>query len=106
MASASLKSVPAPPPPASSAKQQPRLSPAMARSESRQGGGLGQRHGRVSILAAQEDIGMNIADQSPPHIPAPELPSCLASELVAPDTYAQACMDVPADLWLQSVGTV
>ena len=49
---------------------------------------------------------MNIADQSPPHMPALELPSCPASELVTPDTYAQACMDVHAYLWLQSVGNV
>ena len=49
---------------------------------------------------------MNISDQSPPHMPAPELPSCPASEMVTPDTYAQACMHVHADLWLQSVGSV
>ena len=36
VASASLEPVPAPPPTASSAKQQPRVSPAMARSASRQ----------------------------------------------------------------------
>ena len=106
VASASLEPVPAPPPPASSAKQQPRVSPAMPRSASRQEGRLGPRHGLVSILAAQEDIGMNIADQYPPHMPAPELPSSPSSELVTPDTYAQASMDVHAYLWLHSVGTV
>ena len=106
VASASLEPVPAPPPPASSAKQQPRVSPAMPRSASRQEGRLGPRHGLVSILAAQEDIGMNIADQYPPHMPAPELPSSPSSELVTPDTYAQASMDVHAYLWWHSVGTV
>ena len=57
------------------------------------------------MLAAREDIGMNIADQSPPHMPTPELPLCPARELVTPDTYAQACMDVHLDLWLQYKGT-
>ena len=38
-------------------------------------------------------------------MPTTELRSCPASELVTPDTYAQACMDVHADLWLQSKGT-
>ena len=61
--------------------------------------------GLVSMLAAREDIGRSIADQSPPHIPAPELPSCPASELVTPDSYAQACMDVHADLWLKSMAS-
>ena len=57
------------------------------------------------MLAAREDAGMSIVDQSPPHIPASELPSCLASELVTPDRYAQACMDVQADLWLKSTAS-
>ena len=57
------------------------------------------------MLAALEDIGMSIADQSPPHVPTPELPSCPARELVTPDTYAQAFMDVHADLWLKSMAS-
>ena len=105
VASEPSEAVPAPPPSASSAKQKPRISPAVTRSASRQQGGLGHRHGLVSMLAAREDAGMSIVDQSPPHIPASELPSCLASELVTPDRYAQACMDVQADLWLKSTAS-
>ena len=93
------------PPPARSAKQQPRVSLAVIRSASLHRGGLGHRHELISMLAAREDIGMNIADRSPPHKIAHELPSCPASELGTPDTYTQACMDVHADLWLQSMTT-
>ena len=57
------------------------------------------------MLDAREDVGMSIADQSPPHTPAPQLPSCPASELVTPDTYAQACMDVHADLCLKPMAS-
>ena len=57
------------------------------------------------MLAALEGIGMSIAVQSPPHIPTPDLPSCPTSELVTPDTYTQACMDVHADLWLKSMAS-
>ena len=57
------------------------------------------------MLAALQDIGMSIAGQSPPHIPTPTLPSSPASEMVTPDTCAQACMDVHADLWLKSMAS-
>ena len=60
------------------------VSPAVTRLVSRQQGGLGQRHGFVSMLAARENVGTDIADQAPPHIPAPELPSRRASELASP----------------------
>ena len=74
-------------------QQQPRVSPAVTRSTSRQRGGLDPQHGFVSLLAAREKIGMIIADQSPPHIPAPELPSCPASELLTPDSCREAWED-------------
>ena len=57
------------------------------------------------MLVPRKDIGMNIDDQSPPHIIAHVLPSSPASELVTPDTLGQACMDVHAELWLQSMTT-
>ena len=37
------------------------------------------------------NITMIIAYQSPPHMPAPELHSCPASELTTPDSYREAC---------------
>ena len=54
-------------------KQQPRVSPAVTRSASRQQGGLGQPYGFISMLAAREGIGRDIVDQFPPHMPDPEL---------------------------------
>ena len=50
------------------------------------------------MLAKREDIDMDSADQFPPHMPAPE-PSRAASELVTPETYAQACVDEFSDVW-------
>ena len=60
---------------------------------------MDQRHGFVSMLAAREDIDMDIADQSPPYTSPLDLPSCPASNLVTPDTYAQACADKYSNLW-------
>ena len=43
---------------------------------------------------------MIIADQSPPHMPAHEMPSCPASELVTPDSCREAC-----EVWFKAVDT-
>jgi len=86
-------------------QQQPRVTPAVTRSASRQQGGMGTQHGFVSMLAARENIAMVIADQSPPHMPAPELPSCPASELVTPDSYREACEDEHGDVWFHAMDT-
>ena len=48
---------------------------------------------------------MIIADQSPPHMPAPKLPSCPASELVTPDSYCEACEDEHRDVWFNAMDT-
>ena len=86
-------------------KQQLRVPPVMTRSASRQRGGLGPQHGFVSVQAARENIAMIIADQSPPHMPAPELPSCPVSELVPPDSYREACEDEHGDMWFNAMDT-
>ena len=102
------ESSPAPPPSVEvpvQQQQQPRVSPAVTRSAARQRGGLGPQHGFVSMLAARENIAMIIADQSPPHMPAPELPSCPASELVTPDSYREACEDEHGDVWFDAMDT-
>ena len=78
--------------------QQPRLSPAVTRSMSRQRGGLGPQYGVVSMLVARENIAMIVVDQYPPRIPASELPSCPASEFVTPDSNRQSCDDEQAAL--------
>lgn len=87
-------------------QQQPWVSSAVKRSVSRQQGGLGQRNTFVSLLAAREDIGVDTADQYPPHMPAPELPSRPASELVTPGMYRQACVHEFSDLWLYTMDVV
>ena len=73
-------------------QQQPRVSSAVTTAVSQRQGGLGQRHGLVSMLAAGEDIAMGIADQSPPHVPDPKLPLRPASELVT--------LAALSDLWV------
>lgn len=92
-----------PPPPTSLAQQQQqqlRVSPSVMRSASRQQGGLGHWHGLSSRLAVPKYISVGAADQSPPHMPAPDLLSRPSSGLVAPDTYGQACLDEHLALWL------
>lgn len=46
-----------------------------------------------------------IADQSPLHVPAPELPSRPASELVTPDLYCQAYEDCHRDVCFRGMHT-
>ena len=60
---------------------------------------MGQQHGFVSMLATREDIDMDIYDQSSPYTPSFDLPSCPESELVTPDTHAQACADEYSGVW-------
>ena len=86
VAIASSQPLPAPLPPTSSAQQQPRLSSAATRPVSRQQGGQGQRYGLRSMLAAWNDIAIDIADQSLQHTPAPELLLRVESEFMTPDT--------------------
>ena len=50
------------------------------------------------MLAARENIAMTIADR-----PAPELPSCPASELVTPDSYREAYEDEHGDVWFDAM---
>lgn len=66
--------------------------------------GEGQRYGFISVLVAREAIGKDTVDQSPPQIPASELPSRLASELVMAHTYGQECVDEFAGVWKHSMG--
>lgn len=92
-----------PPPPTSLAQQQQqqlRVSPSVMRSASRQQGGLDHWYGLSSRLAVPNDISVGNADQSPPHMPAPDLLSRPSGELVTPDTYGQACLDEHSALWL------
>ena len=86
-------------------QQQPRVSPAVTQSTSRQRGDLGVKHGFVSMLAAREKIAMIIADQSPQHIPAPELLSCPSSELVTPDSCRKACEDEHGNVCFNAMDT-
>ena len=48
---------------------------------------------------------MTISDQSPAHMPAPELPSCPANELVTPDSYRESCEDEHGDVFFSAMDT-
>ena len=48
---------------------------------------------------------MIIADQSHPHMPAPKLPPCPASELVTPQSYREACEDKHGGVWFNAMDT-
>ena len=53
------------------------------------------------MLAAWNDIAIEIADQSLQHTPAPELLLRVESEFMTPDTNELARMNEYSDLWLQ-----
>ena len=69
------------------------------------GAGRAAWHGFVSMLSTWEKIAMIIDDQSPPHMPAPELPSSPANEFVLPDSYHEVCEDEHGDMWFNAMGT-
>lgn len=67
------------------------------------GGGPGQPHGFLSMLAVREDTGMDIVGQSLPHMPEPKLPSGPASEFIVPDLYPRASEDECSSVRVRSM---
>ena len=49
-------------------------------------------HGLLSLMAAREGIGIVLVRRAPPN-PDPPRPTCRASELSTPNSYAEACAD-------------
>lgn len=68
-----------------------RVVPTVTSPVSWQQGSLDEHHGfaLMHLIAAREDIIMDIDNQSPLKMTAPELPSSPASELVTLDTFGQ-----------------
>lgn len=53
--------------------------------------------------AARDDIAMMIDERFPPHVPAPELTSCPASELITPHWHLETWEDKHGRVWFNAM---